>query len=158
MLLLALIATALGATSLAYNVLDDQQLALVGVLVTFALLVQFASFLADVERRISPGGDATPLNAFAVHSRRLVEVAVDFVLITGAFRAAYAVRFGWPGTVEPAPHRGGDAADPARGALPRIHAVRPLPLRLALRIEPRHRGNRRCGGRLRDRHARVSSR
>ncbi len=98
-LLLALIATALGGTSLAYNVLDDQKLALVGVLVTFFLLVQFASFLADVERRVAPGGDEAPLNAFAVHSRRLVEVAVDFVLITGAFAAAYAVRFGWPGTI-----------------------------------------------------------
>jgi len=98
-LLLALIATALGGTSLAYNVLDDQKLALVGVLVTFFLLVQFASFLADVERRVLPGADATPLNAFAVHSRRLVEVAVDFVLISGAFAAAYGVRFGWPGTI-----------------------------------------------------------
>jgi UDP-GlcNAc:undecaprenyl-phosphate GlcNAc-1-phosphate transferase len=98
-LLLALIATALGGTSLAYNVLDDQKLALVGVLVTFFLLVQFASFLADVERRVSPGSDEKPLNAFAVHSRRLVEVAVDFALISGAFAAAYAVRFGWPGTV-----------------------------------------------------------
>jgi UDP-GlcNAc:undecaprenyl-phosphate/decaprenyl-phosphate GlcNAc-1-phosphate transferase len=98
-LLLALIATALGGTSLAYNVLDDQKLALVGMLVTFFLLVQFASFLADVERRVSPGGDSTPLNAFAVHSRRLVEVAVDFLLITGSFAAAYALLFGWPGTV-----------------------------------------------------------
>jgi UDP-GlcNAc:undecaprenyl-phosphate GlcNAc-1-phosphate transferase len=92
-LLLAVIATALGATSLAYNVLDDQRLALVGVLVTFFLLVQFASFLADVENR-------TPdTSAFSVHWRRLIEVLVDFVLIAGAFFAAYAVRFGWPGTV-----------------------------------------------------------
>ena len=75
-LLLALIATALGATSLAYNVLDDQRLALVGVLVTFVLLVQFASFLADVERRVVAGrGRRRRCNAFAVHSRRLVEVA-----------------------------------------------------------------------------------
>jgi UDP-GlcNAc:undecaprenyl-phosphate/decaprenyl-phosphate GlcNAc-1-phosphate transferase len=97
-LLLALIATALGGTSLAYNVLDDQRIALVGMLVTFFLLVQFASFLADVEHRV--GGEATgTLNAFSVHSRRLVEVLVDFVLVIGAFAAAYAVRFGWPGTV-----------------------------------------------------------
>jgi FlaA1/EpsC-like NDP-sugar epimerase len=80
-------------------VLDDQRLALVGVLVTFFLLVQFASFLADVERRAPGEEGTTPLNAFAVHSRRLVEVAVDFALIAGAFAAAYAVRFGWPGTV-----------------------------------------------------------
>jgi UDP-GlcNAc:undecaprenyl-phosphate/decaprenyl-phosphate GlcNAc-1-phosphate transferase len=96
-LLLALIATALGGTSLAYNVLDDQRLALVGVLVTFFLLVQFASFLADVERRV-PSERGT-LNAFSVHWRRLVEVLVDFALVIGAFVAAYLVRFGWPGSV-----------------------------------------------------------
>jgi UDP-GlcNAc:undecaprenyl-phosphate GlcNAc-1-phosphate transferase len=99
-LLLALIAAALGATSLAYNVLDDQRLALVGVFVTFVLLIQFASFLADVERRSTPDAE-TPglLQVFAVHWRRLVEVAVDFALITGSFAAAYALQFGWPGTV-----------------------------------------------------------
>src|SRR4051812_33795474 len=97
-LLLAVIASALGATSLPYNVLDDQRLALVGVLVTFVLLVQFASFLADVEKR-APGMEAPGLmQTFAVHWRRLVEVFVDFFLITGAFLAAYAVKFGWPGT------------------------------------------------------------
>jgi len=97
-LLLALIATALGGTSLAYNVLDDQRLAIVGVLVTFVLLVQFASFLADVERRSAPGSDVSLTDAFAVHWRRLIEVVVDFGLIVGSFAAAYAIRFGWPGT------------------------------------------------------------
>jgi len=97
-LLLAVIACALGTTSLAYNVLDDQRLALVGVLVTFVLLIQFASFLADVEKR-APGADAPGLmQTFAVHWRRLVEVLVDFFLITGAFLGAFAVKFGWPGT------------------------------------------------------------
>ena len=97
--LLALISTAIGTTSLAYNVLADQRLALVGVLVTFVLLVQFASFLADVERRASPDEDAPSfLRTFSVHWRRLVEVAIDFWLISGAFAAAYALRFGWPGT------------------------------------------------------------
>jgi UDP-GlcNAc:undecaprenyl-phosphate GlcNAc-1-phosphate transferase len=98
--LLALIAAALGATSLAYNVLDDQRIALVGVLVTFVLLVQFASFLADVERRATPNTEVPGiLHTFAVHWRRLVEVVVDFGLITAAFAAAYALKFGWPGTV-----------------------------------------------------------
>jgi UDP-GlcNAc:undecaprenyl-phosphate GlcNAc-1-phosphate transferase len=96
-LLLALVATALGATSLAYNVLDDQRLALVGVLVTFFLLVQFASFLADVERRVPT--ERGTLNAFSVHWRRLVEVLVDFAVVIGSFVAAYLVRFGWPGSV-----------------------------------------------------------
>jgi len=98
-LLLALLATALGATSLAYNVLSNQRLAVLGVLVTVVLLVQFASFLADVEARSQPGTDAGVLDPFAVHWRRLIEVLVDFALISGAFAAAYAVRFGWPGTV-----------------------------------------------------------
>ena len=98
--LLGLIAAALGGTSLAYNVLDDQRLALIGVLVTFVLLIQFASFLADVERRVAPD-EKMPglLQTFAVHWRRLVEVVVDFWLIFGAFAAAYALKFGWPGTV-----------------------------------------------------------
>jgi UDP-GlcNAc:undecaprenyl-phosphate GlcNAc-1-phosphate transferase len=97
--LLALVATGLGATSLTYNVLDDQRLTLVGVLITFVLLVQFASFLADAERR--PRTEEAPglLQTFAVHWRRLVEVVVDFALITLAFVAAYAIQFGWPGSV-----------------------------------------------------------
>ena len=99
-LLLALIAAAIGGTSLAYNVLDDQRLALVGVLVTFVLLIQFASFLADAERRVAPDeGSPGLLQTFAVHWRRLVEVVVDFGVIAAAFAAAYALKFGWPGTV-----------------------------------------------------------
>src|SRR6185503_12363186 len=78
--------------------LDDQRLAIVGVLVTFVLLVQFASFLADVERRTAPGSDVRLVDTFAVHWRRLIEVLVDFGLIVGSFAAAYVVRFGWPGT------------------------------------------------------------
>ena len=97
--LLALVAIALGATSLAYNVLDDQRLALVGVVVTFFLLVQFASFLADVERRTVLGESAGTLNAFAVHWRRLVEVLADFVFISAAFAAAFLLMFGWPGSI-----------------------------------------------------------
>src|SRR5918912_770255 len=48
--LLAVIASGIGATSLAYNIVDDPRLTVAGVLLTFALLVQFASYLADVER------------------------------------------------------------------------------------------------------------
>ena len=97
--LLALVATGLGATSLTYNVLDDPRLTLVGVLITFVLLVQFASFLADVERR--PVAEDAPglLQTFAVHWRRLVEVVVDFGLISLSLVAAYAIQFGWPGSV-----------------------------------------------------------
>ena len=49
-ILLAAIAAGLGATSLGYSVLGDFRITLVGVLITFALLVQFASFLVDLER------------------------------------------------------------------------------------------------------------
>jgi FlaA1/EpsC-like NDP-sugar epimerase len=58
-----------------------------GVLLTFALLVQFGSFLSDVERDAEPPGGAFGL-LFA-HRRRLVEVLVDFALISAAFTAAY---------------------------------------------------------------------
>ena len=49
-ILLALISASLGATSLGYTVLPNTKLTLVGVLLTFALLVQFGSFLAAVDR------------------------------------------------------------------------------------------------------------
>ena len=49
--LLALIALCIGGSSLAYTVLDNFRYTIVGVVLTFALLIQFASFLADVDRR-----------------------------------------------------------------------------------------------------------
>ena len=49
---------------------------------------EFASFLADVERRPLPEEGGGLLQTFAVHWRRLVEVVVDFGLISGAFLAA----------------------------------------------------------------------
>jgi UDP-GlcNAc:undecaprenyl-phosphate GlcNAc-1-phosphate transferase len=98
-LLLALIATGIGASSLAYNVLDNVRWTVVGVVFTFALLVQFASFLADIERRPVANGEPVGFTqAFAVHWRRVVEVLVDCAVITGSFLAAYAIVFGWPGT------------------------------------------------------------
>jgi UDP-GlcNAc:undecaprenyl-phosphate/decaprenyl-phosphate GlcNAc-1-phosphate transferase len=97
--LLALIAIGIGGSSLAYNVLANTRYTIAGVVITFVLLVQFASFLADVERQQAESGEAVAITqAFAVHWRRVVEVLVDFVLITGSFLAAYLVEFGWPGT------------------------------------------------------------
>jgi UDP-GlcNAc:undecaprenyl-phosphate GlcNAc-1-phosphate transferase len=89
--LLAVISAAVGASSLAYTVLDDTLITLVGVLITFALLVQFASFLSDVERAASPEPRTGPrvLRLFVVHRRRLLEVLVDFALICASFLAAY---------------------------------------------------------------------
>jgi UDP-GlcNAc:undecaprenyl-phosphate GlcNAc-1-phosphate transferase len=91
--LLALVAAALGGTSFAYAVLDDTRITLVGVLVTFALLVQFASFLSDVDH------ERASTSFFALHRRRFVEVLVDFALITASFLFAYLLRVQGEGTV-----------------------------------------------------------
>jgi UDP-GlcNAc:undecaprenyl-phosphate GlcNAc-1-phosphate transferase len=89
--MLAIVSTALGATALAYKVLDDTQLTLAGVLVTFAFLVQFGSYLAEVNR-----GETVParglVGSLIVHRRRLVEVLVDFALITASFTVALMIR------------------------------------------------------------------
>jgi UDP-GlcNAc:undecaprenyl-phosphate GlcNAc-1-phosphate transferase len=91
-LLLALVAAAIGATALAYNVLDNARLTAVGVLLTFVLLVQFGSFLSDLEER-SRSGAAGPepslWRALVFEPRRLLEVVVDFALICASFLAAY---------------------------------------------------------------------
>jgi UDP-GlcNAc:undecaprenyl-phosphate/decaprenyl-phosphate GlcNAc-1-phosphate transferase len=98
-LLLALIAFCIGGSSLAYNVFDNFRFTILGVLVTFVLLVQFASFLADLDRRPIQLGEPLGFgDAFAVHWRRLIEVLVDFFVITASFLAAYVIEFGWPGT------------------------------------------------------------
>jgi UDP-GlcNAc:undecaprenyl-phosphate GlcNAc-1-phosphate transferase len=88
--LLALVSIGLGLTSLAYNVLDSGRITLVGVLVTFALLVQFASSLSEVERLPREGARGpAPLRALIVHRRRLLEVMVDAILISASFASAY---------------------------------------------------------------------
>ncbi len=100
-LLLALVAAAIGGTALAYNVLDNARLTAVGVLLTFVLLVQFASFLSDLEER-SRKGTASPApslwHALVAEPRRLVEVVVDFVLICVSFLTAYLLVIGGQGT------------------------------------------------------------
>jgi UDP-GlcNAc:undecaprenyl-phosphate GlcNAc-1-phosphate transferase len=99
--LLAVVAAALGGTSLAYSLVDNGRITLIGMLVTVVLLVQFASFLADLERRppTAEGAPAALLEAFDVHWRRLVEVVVDFGLIVGAFLASYLITFEGSGSV-----------------------------------------------------------
>ena len=90
--LLALVSAALGATSLAYEAFGSGRIAALGVLVTFALLVQFGSFLADVDR--SRTGPAR----LYLYTRRLAEVVVDGALIAASFLAAYLLRFDGIGT------------------------------------------------------------
>jgi UDP-GlcNAc:undecaprenyl-phosphate/decaprenyl-phosphate GlcNAc-1-phosphate transferase len=92
--LLAAVSAGVGGTSLAYTVLDDTWITLFGVLLTFAMLVQFASFLSDIDR------DRPPATSFlALHRRRFVEVVVDFALISAGFLAAYLLVVGGEGTV-----------------------------------------------------------
>jgi len=89
--LLALVSAALGATSLAYEGFGNGRFATLGVLITFALLIQFGSFLADVDRERS--------NRVYVYTRRIAEVVVDGALISASFLGAYLLRFDGIGTV-----------------------------------------------------------
>jgi UDP-GlcNAc:undecaprenyl-phosphate GlcNAc-1-phosphate transferase len=94
--LLAVISAALGTTSLFYAVLDNGWVTLIGVLLTFALLVQFASVLSDVERgRVE---ERSWLHTFVANPRRLVESIVDFALVTVSFVLAYYLRLQGSGT------------------------------------------------------------
>lgn len=105
--LLALIAVVLGATAVAYNVLDEPALTAVGVLLTFVLLVQFGAFLGELSERSRTGqpGDTSLRHALTVEPRRLVETVVDFVLTGACFLAAYLIVVG------------GRGSDPVRGTL-----------------------------------------
>jgi UDP-GlcNAc:undecaprenyl-phosphate GlcNAc-1-phosphate transferase len=89
--LLALIAAALGGTSLAYEAFGSGRVAALGVLFTFALLVQFGSFLADVDR-------GTARRPLYLYTRRIAEVLVDGAIIAASFLAAYLLRFNGIGT------------------------------------------------------------
>lgn len=93
-LLLTAVAAGLGATSLAYNVLDNGRITAVGVLLSFALLLQFASFLSDAQQ-----ADDVEASGLRVHWRRLIEVVVDGALVTAAFYAAYVVAVEGSGTI-----------------------------------------------------------
>ena len=83
-----MISLCIGGSSLAYTVLDNFRLTIIGVVATFILLVQFGSFLADVDRRPTQLNEPLGLTqAFVVHlRRRLVEVLIDFFeVITASF-------------------------------------------------------------------------
>ncbi|MDX6466289.1 MAG: UDP-GlcNAc:undecaprenyl-phosphate/decaprenyl-phosphate GlcNAc-phosphate transferase [Gaiellaceae bacterium] len=90
--LLCVVSAALGLTSLAYKVLDDTRITLIGVLLTFAFLLQFGSYLADVNRGSNADQAPSFLRSLLVHRRRLVEVIVDFALITASFTLAFVIR------------------------------------------------------------------
>jgi len=73
-------------------VLDDTRITLVGVLITFAFLLQFGSYLAAVERQPEAEGATSFIRSLLVHRRRFVEALVDFALITASFTVAYMIR------------------------------------------------------------------
>src|SRR5580765_2771292 len=95
-ILLASISAALGATSLSYTVIDDKKVTVLGVLLTFAFIVQFASFLADVDRSPTkePERREGLFRSVIIHRRRFVEVVIDGVIITAALYGAYVLRLG----------------------------------------------------------------
>ncbi|HWX08376.1 MAG TPA: hypothetical protein VNY33_00235, partial [Gaiellaceae bacterium] len=98
-ILLGVVSAALGATSLAYDVLGNTYITLAGVLLTFAFLLQFGTYLADVERATDAGLSKSLLRSLVVHTRRFVEVLVDFALISASFAASYAIRVQGEGTI-----------------------------------------------------------
>jgi len=90
--LLAIVSTAVGLTGLAYKLLDNTLLTLVGVLVTFAFLVQFGSFLAGSVRRTDASTGRGLAASLVANRRRFVEVVVDFALIAASFTLAFMIR------------------------------------------------------------------
>jgi UDP-GlcNAc:undecaprenyl-phosphate/decaprenyl-phosphate GlcNAc-1-phosphate transferase len=96
---LAALAAAVGGTGLVYSAVDSVQLTLAGVIFTFAVLAEFAGALAALDER--QRGDLFSLvRALELQSRRVLYVAGDFVLVSAAFAAAYAVRFHGLGPAE----------------------------------------------------------
>ena len=91
--LLSFLALTLGATGLAYNVLGNPRVTVVGVLVTMVLLVQFASLLTDLEERSRRGvAERVPSVLRALwQPRRLIEVLVDFAVMCVSFLVSYAL-------------------------------------------------------------------
>jgi UDP-GlcNAc:undecaprenyl-phosphate GlcNAc-1-phosphate transferase len=91
---LGLASAALAATSLGYVGLGDGRLTLAGILVTFVVLVQFGSYLSQVERSEVELSGPPIVRALIVHRRRLIEVVIDFCLTVAGFVAAYFLLIG----------------------------------------------------------------
>ena len=83
-LFLVAVSAALGATSLAYAVLDSGRITTIGVLVTFALLLQFAAFLSGVAA--APGE-----SGLSDRASLLVDTLVDGALTVAALYTAYVI-------------------------------------------------------------------
>ena len=83
-LFLVAVSAALGATSLAYAVLDSGRITTIGVLVTFALLLQFAAFLSGVAA--APGE-----SGLSARASLLVDTLVDGAMTVASFYTAYVI-------------------------------------------------------------------
>jgi UDP-GlcNAc:undecaprenyl-phosphate GlcNAc-1-phosphate transferase len=98
---LTVLAALLGATALAYTELANARVTAIGLLVSFVVLVQFASFLGDLQertRRDEQGPPPALWRAFLSNPRRLAEVLVDFAIICFSFLAAYLLLVDGGGT------------------------------------------------------------
>ena len=93
-MLLATVAVALGATGLAYNVLDNGRVTAIGVLVSVVLLVQFGNFLSELREHSEDAGPQPTLRGSLLEPRRVVEIVVDFGLMCSSFLAAYYIIVG----------------------------------------------------------------
>jgi UDP-GlcNAc:undecaprenyl-phosphate/decaprenyl-phosphate GlcNAc-1-phosphate transferase len=96
--LLVAVSAALGATSLAYSVLDNGRATTAGVLVTFALLLQFATLLSATST-VGETPDPAWARPWAMRLRRLGEVVVDGALVVASFYAAYLIVVQGEGTI-----------------------------------------------------------
>ena len=142
--LLATVAVALGATGLAYNVLDNGRITAIGVLVSVVLLVQFGNFLTELREHSEADGprpSLRPLGARAPSAdrdRRRLRADVRLVprRVPHRRRRARERR-----RARRIPRR---AARRARDALPLLRARRHLPARVAVRHDGR-RARRRAG-------------
>ena len=144
---LTLLASLLGATALAYNVLANARVTAIGVLISFVVLVQFASFLGDLQersRREDPGPSPPLWRAFFSNPRRLVEVLDGLrdhlLLVPGVVPA---VRRRRAARTSQRAHLPRHAADPARRPLRPLRRLRDLPADLALRVGARPARDRR---------------
>ena len=147
--LLALISAGLGATSLAYEAFGNGRIAAVGVLVTFALLIQFGTFLADVDRaRAARSQAALRLHAPARRGRRRRRAD------RGVVPRRLPPSLQRHRDAEPAPLLPADAAGPAPLPLRRAAALRDVRGCLAVRELARRAARRRCRRRLGDRRGR----
>ena len=147
--LLALISAALGATSLAYEAFGSGRVAAVGVLLTFALLVQFGSFLADAGRGRRPSTGA-PVRVHAPPGRGRRRRRIDRRLVPRRLPAAIRRdRHDQPAPLLPA-----GAADSSLLPLHRAAGVRHVCRRLALHERAGRGARRRSSRRLRNRRGR----